>query len=596
MQRLKNGLSTYFKMNIIRNWYLSLFQYLSSFYLWSKDVAKKSLFTLNLISAFSCFIVFTLLVLDVGFHLNYENKIIFESLYKYLLIYFIFDVSLRLFIEKKRILYVFSQPTELCLGVLAFFYLTEVSFGNLDFLTQLGLFLVIIGRFGHFKTLGVFLKLKPAQVFPFGFLFVIFLGSLLLSFPISIVSENGLPYVDALFTVFSAVCVTGLTVVDVSETFTLFGQLLILTLIQIGGLGIMTFSMLLTRLLHRRISTQDSMDFQESYSTFNLKETFKTILFIFKLTFIVEIIGTLCLTVLWYKDFASLGEAFYYSLFHSISAFCNAGFSLFPNSLVSYGTNVPIILVISLLIILGGLGFPALFNMIQVYKTKKSFHWLRLQTKLVIWMTAILILVGTTIILITEYNHALLNFSVVEKVTISFFQSVSARTAGFNTIEIGQFYSGTILILIALMIIGASPGSTGGGIKTTSAYLILLSFFNTLKSSRKLVVSGRTINGESILRAFALFFLALMIIFGFLFALSFFENQPFLNLFFETVSAFGTVGFSLGVTSLLSTVGKILVMMLMFIGRIGPLSLAFALSRSKPEVKYSYPEENIAIV
>ena len=583
-------------LTAIKRLSLGLFQGIASVYLGIQEVIRRSHFYLNILSALSCFIICVLLLLDIGFHLNTENKILFDTIYKYLLIYFSCDLGFRLFVERHWIMSLISKPTEICIIVLVVGYLFYFQTFDMLFVTKIGLFFVMIGRVNHFKHLLAFFKLKPAQIFPLGFLFTIFIGSLLLSLPLSTTNEQGMRYLDALFTVFSAVCVTGLNVVDVGTTFTLFGQSVILLLIQIGGLGIMTFAMLLTRLLNKRVSTRDSLDFQESYSTVTLNDTFKTIGFIFKLTIVIELIGAVSLAFLWNNDFASLNQTLFYALFHSISAFCNAGFSLFPDSLVSYGTNMPIVLVMASLIIIGGIGFPVLFNIIEVWKSKKSFRWLRLQTKMVLWMSAALIVIGTLIILCVEYNHGLLPFNLRDKVIISFFQSVSSRTAGFNTIDLNYFYPGTLLMMIALMMIGASPGSTGGGIKTTSFSIIILSFLNTLKSSKKLVLSGRTIDESVILKSFALFFLAFMIIFLFLFAILFIEKGSFLNLLFETVSAFGTVGYSLGLTPLLSNIGKVLIMILMFIGRIGPLSLAFALSRSKSEVKYSYPKENIAIV
>jgi len=583
-------------MNHFQRFYVFIFQLFSSFKLWVRATVKRVLSYLTLFSAMAGLTTIILFILDIGFHLSDANHQLFESIYDGILLYFIIDLSARLFLNRKTVLGLVSRPTELCIIFLAILKFSSFSFGDPYAITRWGVFIVMIGRVGHFRQLFDFLKLKPAQIFPLGFLFTIFLGSVLLSLPIATKAPEGILYIDALFMVFSAVCVTGLSVVDVSSTFTVFGQTVILILIQVGGLGIMTFAMLLSRLLNRRVSSRDSAEFQETYSAYNLRETYKTILFIFKLTFSIELIGAAVLTLLWHQDFSTLLEAIYFSLFHSISAFCNAGFSLFPDSLVGYATNVPVIGVMALLIIIGGLGFPVILNTIQVWKTKKSVKWLKLQSKLVLWMTLVLIVLGTAVILLLEFDRALAPFSLVDKTTIAFFQSVSARTAGFNTIDLSTFHVGTILFMTVLMVIGASPGSTGGGIKTTSFALISLSFLTTLRSSKKHTLSGRTIKEDSILKAFALFFLAFMLIFLFLFILSFVEEKEFVTLFFEVVSAFGTVGYSLGITPLLSDVGKVLMMILMFIGRIGPLSLAFALSRSKPEAKYSYPKENIAIV
>jgi trk system potassium uptake protein len=549
---------------------------------------------LNVSSSVVCLGGFVLLVLDFGFHLSTPNIILFTQIQFYFLAYFIGDVLLRLLIRKNRLTYFFSSPTDTLVFYPILYFLPSHTLEYSYFFSQMALLIIIVGRLSHFKILVTWLKIKPAQIFLLGFLFSIFLGSLLLTLPISTYAQDGILYIDALFTAFSAVCVTGLVVNDIGTTFTLFGQSVILILIQIGGLGIMSFSILIALLLHRRVSQTASSELQENYSTISLSETFNAIAFIFKVTIVVELLGSGGLFFYWYGNFSHWSEDLFVAVFHSVSAFCNAGFSLFPDSLMMYSAHAPIIGIISLLIIIGGLGFPVLFNVIQ--NRHHPFRRLKIQTKLALQVTLALTIVGTLGIYAIERNRSLLGLDFIEQLLISFFQSVSSRTAGFNSVDIQLFHPATLVGIMILMVIGASPGSTGGGIKTTTFGLMLVSFWHTLKSAKRIELSGRTIKFASILRAFSLFLLAIMVISFFFFILLLTEDKPMIALLFETISAVGTVGFSLGVTSDLSNLGKAIIMVLMFVGRIGPLTVAMALSKPKPEARHRYPEESIIIV
>jgi len=389
--------------------------------------------------------------------------------------------------------------------------------------------------------------------------------------------------------------VTGISVVDIGTVFSRFGQCVILILIQIGGLGIMTFSILFGSMMQRKFSHAASSEFQESYNTYNLSETFSAIKFIFKLTFIIEFLGAVFLFLNWHKDFSSYNEAIFYSIFHSISAFCNAGFSLFTNNAMAYQSHLGVISSLAILIFLGGLGFPVIFNLVQFNRLRHKGGVLKLHTKLALVMTGILLILGTLFIYLSERQMALASFSEWQKLFIAFFHSVSARTAGFNSIDISQFQTPTLVFMMILMMIGASPGSTGGGLKTTTVGIMLMSFWQTLKLSRRVVLYGRTIDWESIQKTFSILILALLVLFVFLIALLWVEPFSFIEILFETVSALGTVGFSLGITPLLSLPGKWLIMLLMLIGRLGVLTIAFALSRQKSISSYQYPKERIII-
>ena len=558
---------------------------------WYTPIRKKTLNTLDILSSFHLIGIILLLGVSIVFHLNPENILGFKALHYYLFIYFGIDVTLRFLTKKTWRQFMLTHAFDLALIAPLYAWLHH---GALPFLIQeLILLGILIGRFRHLPMLMRQMKLKPAQLFLFGFLFLMLSGALLLSLPIALKGQE-IPFIDAIFMAFSAVCVTGLSVVDVSSTFTFFGQCVILGLIQVGGLGVMTFSVLLAMIFRRKLSQIDSQEFQDSYQTYSIKETFSAIGFIFRVTFIIEFLGAICLLIGFYEPGTQWQTQLFNAIFHSISAFCNAGFSLFSDSFVGYATNPTIIFSLSGLIILGGIGFPTLYNLAKIAR-KKQHVTLKLQTKMVLWITLILLGLGTLLIFVVEYNQALIQYSLSDKLLISFFQSVSARTAGFNSIELSNFSMATIMMIMILMVIGASPGSTGGGIKTSTFGLILVSFYNTIRFNMKVELAGRAVNNRSILKAFSVLLLALTCISFVFYGLLLTENAPFLSIFFETVSAFGTVGFSLGLTSELSSIGKCLLMILMFIGRIGPLSLAFALSIKRSPAKYQYPEEPFVI-
>ena len=454
---------------------------------------------------------------------------------------------------------------------------------------------IALGRYSHLAHLVAGLSIKPAQTFVLGFALFIVLGALLLHLPISLQPFQQISFLDAFFTATSAVCVTGLTVNDVHLVFSRFGQTVILLLIQFGGLGIMSFSILLARLFKSRISQQASLEYQESFQAFNLKETFDAIGFLFKLTIVVEIIGALLIFIFTFNRFSTFQDAMFNATFHSISAFCNAGFSLFSDSLMSFYSNAPFILTISALIILGGLGFPIIYNAMQVWLNPHSKYRIKLQTKIAVRVTLILLIFGTVAFWITESSHALATYPMSDQWLISFFHSVSARTAGFVSTNIQDFQPISLTIMMILMIIGASPGSTGGGIKTTTFGLMMIAFWNTIKGAHAIVVSHRTIVTQSIFKAFSVCLFAIMIIGGFFGVLLQTETAPVMTILFETISAFGTVGLSLGLTPELSDWGKFLTMVLMFVGRIGPLTLFFALADTQKEPSYRYPDERILI-
>ena len=558
------------------------------------DSRRFILHFLTITSGIACLLVTVLLIIDSGFQLHDETKQLFTSFHTYLLIYFLIDWIIRVLFEPRRFRYMVTHPTDfLSLYPLSAFF----SYPGIEytfFLSQLALLLLMFGRLAHINTFLNQLKLKPTQMFLFAFLFTVFLGSILLSLPLAISGEK-IHYIDALFTAFSSVCVTGLSVINIGTSFSQFGHVIILILIQIGGLGIMAFSILFGAMMNRKFSHIASSEFQDIYNTYTLSETLHAIKFIFKLTIFVELMGALSLFLSWYRDFSTYQEALFYSLFHSISAFCNAGFSLFSDNAMGYQTHLGVISSLSILIFIGGLGFPVLYNLVRYSRLRHKGGYLKLHTKLALVVTVILIVTGTLFIYISEGTMALASFSQWERLLISFFQSISARTAGFNSVDISTFRTPTLVFMMILMMIGASPGSTGGGLKTTTVGVMMLSFWHTLKRSRRVVIYGRKVEWDSIHKTFSILLFSLSILFSFLIALLWIEPFGFMEILFETVSALGTVGFSLGITPQLSVAGKWLIMVLMLIGRVGVLTIAYALSKPKSVSNYHYPKERIII-
>jgi trk system potassium uptake protein TrkH len=439
-------------------------------------------------------------------------------------------------------------------------------------------------------------RFQPAQFLAISFIIAIAAGTLLLLLSFSTKSGH-ISFVDALFTATSGVCVTGLIVQDTATYFSSFGQAVILVLIQLGGLGIMTFSTLILLVAGKRISIKERIIIQEGFhhaAPGNVKRLIRNI-FIYAL--VLEFAGILFLFLRWQKDFSWL-KALSLSIFHSISAFCNAGFSLFSDSFLSYRNDSWINITLFFLIVLGGLGFLVLHDMkdlaaavVRRKKIKISLH-----TKLVLTMTSFLILVPFFLFLVLEWSHSLGTFTVKEKIFSSLFQVITPRTAGFNTLNLNSLSFAAVFLLIMLMFTGASPGSTGGGVKTSSMGVILAFLRSKITARESVNLFYRTLPMASVTKAFSIVSLAISIIFLSSFILLI--TQPWASMrevLFEAFSAFSTVGLSLGITPKLSSVGKIIIILTMYIGRIGPLTLLYAFSRQKPFGRYEYVEETVMI-
>lgn len=424
-----------------------------------------------------------------------------------------------------------------------------------------------------------------------------------MSFPFATNNNIRISYLDALFTSTSAVCVTGLIVQDTATRFSLFGKTIILILIQAGGLGIMLVSYFTSFMLGRKFSIKEKMTMSYMLNVHDMRNLTSSVVRIILTTFVIEFVGAVFL----YLDFSALFghgyKAVYYSLFHSVSAFCNAGFALFSDSFMQFKGDLSLNLVITLLIIFGGLSFGVIFNVMEVmlakFRRKVQGEYkltkLSINTKIVLISTGILIFSGMIIFYFFEHQYILLQKGIGTQYLSSFFQSITLRTAGFNTLDIGKLQVNTILIMLVFMFIGGASGSTAGGVKVNTAGIIFFYIKTLLNGKQNLIIMNQHIRKRVINRAFLLVFMGLSVIFIGTMIMTVTENFPLENILFEVVSAFGTVGLSMGITFYLSAIGKVIIISIMFIGRVGLLTLMFALSDREKPTEIKYPEGHILI-
>ncbi|HPG39278.1 MAG TPA: TrkH family potassium uptake protein [bacterium] len=428
------------------------------------------------------------------------------------------------------------------------------------------------------------------------FLILIIGGTFLLLLPFS--SNHQVTFIDALFTSTSACCVTGLAVVDTGTQWTLAGQIIILLLIQFGGLGIMTFSTLGAYIIAGKMNVRNRQLIEDSLGGMHIPKLGKLLSGIVLGTLTFEMIGALLLTLRFIKQYPFF-TALYHGIFHSISAFCNAGFALYPNSLERYQNDITVNLVIMALIVTGGIGYWVLFDVIHLIKNhrrKLGYHSI-----IVISTSAALILIGMVAILLLEWNNTLSHLALPYKVLNAAFQSITPRTAGFNTIKIENLNNGSIMIIIILMLIGASPGSCGGGIKTSTFAVIMAMIVSRINDQRQVRLYKRGVPEQVISKSIAILFFALFLLTAVIILMLMTEHPPgipapgrstFVEVVFEAFSALGTVGLSMGLTPFLSLTGKIAIIFLMYLGRIGPLTIALAIA-TKKSLHIRYAEEQV---
>ncbi|KEO72165.1 TrkH family potassium uptake protein [Anditalea andensis] len=587
----------------------------------SDQIQEMNKYFLRMMSILS----FGLLLYTFGWKLEGQEAAYSHFLYSLSLIFLAAGYTVRMMVQDVR--YNLLRYTVEVSIVLALLFAAALRFGffDLDFERQLaGLnfkefvvnLIVTITFLIELSKLSLAvnrLQLNPPQVFIFSFIILIIIGMGLLSLPNA--TNNGISFIDALFTSTSAVCVTGLIVLDTSSDFTFFGQVVIMSLFQIGGLGMMTFTSFFGFFFKGKYSLQNQLFLQDYINEDKIGAIYYTLIKIIVFTVLVEAVGVLLIFNLIDPSlFASTGDRLFFSLFHSISAFCNAGFSTLSDGLfeVGFRQQYNVHLVLAFIIILGGIGFPVvlgyysylrhvyigsrkvLFGIEQYRHTPRVAN---INTKLIVRTTLILLSIGFISYLITERDATLTGLSTYGKIVTAFFGAVTPRTAGFNTVDMGALTFPTILIYLLLMWIGASPGSTGGGLKTSTFAVAILNTLSIAKGKDRVEIYNRVISNVTLRKAFSVILLSFMVIGVGVFMVTL--MNPELNLIdvaFEVFSAFSTVGLSLGITSDLSTGSKLTVTVIMLLGRVGTLTVLVAFIRKARTLRYKYPEESVFIL
>lgn len=436
------------------------------------------------------------------------------------------------------------------------------------------------------------IDINPPRVLLLGFGGLILIGAILLNLPIASINGESVGFINALFTSTSSVCVTGLVVVNTAYHWTLFGQIVIILLIQAGGLGFMTLATIMALVLGKKITLKERLIIKEQLNQETMSGLVRLTKYVVLATFAIEGIGALLFATRFIPMYG-ITKGIWYSIFHSISAFCNAGFDILGDSITPFVGDYLINLTICMLIIIGGLGFTVYIDITKHRKFKKfSLH-----TKLVLTISTALLIIGSIIFFLLESANPLTigKLDLDQKVLASFFQATVPRTAGFYSVNMSALRDTSIFLLIILMFIGGSPGSTGGGIKTTTFGSLVLATLSVIKGNRDVVAFKKRIPYDVINKSIAIIMIGLIWVVSVSFILTITEDANFLNLLFETTSAFATVGLTTGVTPELTDIGKLILTFTMYSGRVGPLTMAFAFSRHHKPVNYKYPDGNIMV-
>ncbi|MFZ4546988.1 MAG: TrkH family potassium uptake protein [Bacteroidales bacterium] len=561
------------------------------------------------------------IILQHGFKQTPYNLHLTESIIEFSLIFYVLKFLTRIFYEFHPIDFIKENRVESVLLLFILFdqlvslvtgaHLIQQTMKAIGFpgihtyynlFVQFYFFVIIaveLGKAGRFID---YIHIGPSGLLVLSFIFIILAGAGLLMLPEMTVS--GISAIDALFTSTSACCVTGLVVVDTSICFTLKGKTIIMMLIQVGGLNIISFATLFASFYRNSSGIKLQSLIKDMVSTDKLSNTRSMLRKIFLYSIFIELGGAFLLFITWPNEliFKGIGEKIYFSVFHSVSAFNNAGFGLFTDNLydltVRHAYNLQ--LVIAALIFLGGIGFMVLEDVFKIdnIRERRRIKWKKLQThsRIALYTSAILIVVGAVVFYLVEYKNSIAGYGIYGSVVSSIFQSVSCRTAGFNTVDFTHLGQPVLILMMFLMFIGASPGSTGGGIKTTTFSVILRSAISTIKGRKNVEIVKHTISSDTISKAYSIALFSISLIFISTFVLSITEpDKSFLSLLFEEISAFGTVGLSTGITSTLSYAGKSIIILTMYIGRIGTLTLAFAITKRVVYTKYRYSEINVLV-
>lgn len=435
------------------------------------------------------------------------------------------------------------------------------------------------------------ISLNPPMVLSLGFAILITAGGLLLSLPFFTKSGQATPLVDSLFVAASASCVTGLTPVNTLEHWNTYGHILIIILIQIGGLGVMSLASIIPLILGKKIGMKSRQILKEQLNVESLEGMIVLFKYVLAFTFGTEVLGAILLSIKFVPLYGA-GKGVWYAVFHSISAFCNAGFDILGDSIFPFRDDLLINLTLCALVIVGGLGFVVTSELFR----RRSFKKLSTHSKLVLMVTAILLVLGTVMFLFLENEDGVLQYETLKgSILESFFQSVVARTAGFYSVDLSKIKDSTALMLMGLMFVGGSPGSTAGGIKTTTLGVLVLSTHAVVRGESEPVVFGRHIGTETVRKALAIFLVSIVIILSVSFMLTITESAPLVDILYETVSALATVGASKGITPHLTDAGKNLITLCMYLGRIGPMTMAFAFGMKAKKSLIRYPESFISI-
>lgn len=440
------------------------------------------------------------------------------------------------------------------------------------------------------------IKLKPVQILALGFLAFIIIGTILLMLPVSSNSNQYTNFLDSLFTSTSAVCVTGLEVLDTGTYWSKFGQIVILILIQIGGIGFMTISTFIAVLFGRKVGLRGRLIVKEAFNTFHIQGLVKLVIYVVITTFVIEGLGALILSYQFLDNY-NLKTSIYYGIFHSVSAFCNSGFDLFSgfSSYMEYYNNQIVILTISILVLIGGVGFFVISEIIS-HKKKRKYS---LHSKVVLISTFILTIFSIVIFYLLEYNNTktIGEFSFFNKLISSLLLAVSPRSAGFSTVNLEDMTTASHFFTIILMFIGAAPGSAGGGIKITTVVILLMTVVSVIKGRDDTEIFRKRIDKEGVYRAVSVAFISFMLVFVITTILTVTEKADSMIILYEVVSAFGTSGLSLQFTPSLSVIGKVFIIITMYIGRLGPLTLIFAFlyKRKLKDFSIKYPEDKIIV-
>ncbi|WPP47956.1 TrkH family potassium uptake protein [Catalinimonas niigatensis] len=583
------------------------------------DSRPQALRIANLTTLICAILGISLLLYNYGFELELQQSAYIQLGIHIILWIFLFSFLLRWLYAFRRIEFIKETPVES--SIMALLLIRQISklFGsteihlyqwigfirNADFyhyFTAFLLVLLLLLELSKASTRLSSIKIRPDAAFVLSFVLLILLGSGLLMLPAMTTQPGNMTFVDALFTSVSATCVTGLIVVDTATFFTMRGQIVILILIQLGGLGILSFATFFASFLSHGLGFRQKMLIPDYLDTETISSSGSLLRQIVFITFSIELGTAILLFFTWSIPFDSLGEKVFFSVFHAISAFCNAGFSIFTNGLYEevVRNNYILHMIVAISLILGSIGFAPIKDVFSPRRLRDRLQhpwkdW-ALSTKIAINVSIILLLVGTALFFWIERDNTLAGMNLTEALITSFFQSATTRTAGFNTVDFSQLAYPTLIFMMMLMFIGGSSASTAGGIKTSTFYLILVSVFAISRGQSRIYIGNRYIPTDILYKSLSIFFYGVAINVIMVFLLSITEaGTDMMALIFEQVSAFGTVGLSTGITATLSTTGKALIVISMFLGRVGTLTFAVALSTRISTANYKLPAANIMV-